>query len=127
MSQSKLRVIHSGEKEMEKLLTPVQAQQQLLMKLPKVVQGVSKKVTEIKELSEEQLNLIKERQEVGKQQVVLLDRLFDRIGALIQEQRVTNMLLSELVALQRVVIPDDVRHESDVTRLNAYHRVLNGE
>lgn len=62
---------------------------------------------------------------------VISEQIHDRLETLIIEQKTTNLLLSELVAIHSSIIPKDEKREvqshAENVRLNAYDRVLRGQ
>lgn len=59
------------------------------------------------------------------------ERIHDRLESLILEQRTTNILLSQMVSMHKVVMGNEsqakINNTSESIRSEAYHRVLNGE
>lgn len=80
---------------------------------------------------QKQLVLIQQENEsngkVQTAQLHLLERVHDRLEAIAVESRVTNMLLSELVAIHQSVITEDTDQARESIREEVYHRVLNAE
>lgn len=59
------------------------------------------------------------------------ERIHDRLESLILEQRTTNILLSQMVSMHKVVMGNEsqakINNTSESIRSEAYNRVLNGE
>lgn len=63
--------------------------------------------------------------------LLMSERIHDRLESLSLEQRATNMLLSQLVAIHSAVMPDDqsqqINQDAENIRMNIYDRVLRAE
>lgn len=61
---------------------------------------------------------------------IAISRLHDRFESSLLEQRTTNILLAEMVALHNSVVninPNELAQRAEMHRVNAYTRSLNGE
>lgn len=61
------------------------------------------------------------------QQSGYLERIHDRLDSLVTETRVSNMLMSELVALHQTVVTGDTDDLREAIRQDVYQRIRNGE
>lgn len=99
--------------------------------IPQALETLSKQMASVQRMLKqhaEASRLRKERSDAdAMHEAGWAERLHDRVDALLVEQRVTNMLLAELVATQKEIIRDDVTYEADQLRTRAYRRVRNGE
>lgn len=101
--------------------------QDFIEDLPKAIETISRQLKGI----QRQLISNDERAEQADMKELKLaeqlhGRLHDRLDALCIEQRVTNVLLAELVAVQKAVITDDISHEREILRSQAYTQVIEG-
>lgn len=104
-------------------LTP----QQMAADLPKVVKALQKQNISLQRLIQEQAEVSKMQLEATKGQMQVLDRIHDRLDTLAIESRVTNLLLSEMVAIHQTVINNDTDEKRENIRADAYNRILNAE
>lgn len=104
-------------------LTP----QQMATDLPKVVKALQKQNISLQRLIQEQAEVSKMQLEATKGQMQVLDRIHDRLDTLAIESRVTNLLLSEMVAIHQTVINNDTDEKRENIRADAYNRILNAE
>ena len=61
---------------------------------------------------------------------IAISRIHDRFESSLLEQRTTNILLAEMVALHSSVLnldPNMLAQQAEMHRMNAYNRSLNGE
>lgn len=107
--------------------TPFVQAQQAMYELPQYIRMLNKQVAVLQNIVKEQLNVAKKQVTTEQWHAEWTERLHDRMDSLIVESRVTNMLLSELIALQRLILPEDTDESREAIRNDAYSRILNGE
>jgi hypothetical protein len=89
--------------------------------------GLQKQMTQVQQLVKEQVVTTRKQVQASESQIQWLERIHDRLDAAAVESRVTNMLLSELVALHQTVITEDTDEAREAVRNEAYRRVRNAE
>lgn len=107
--------------------TPFTQAQQAMNELPQYIRMLNKQMAVLQNIAKEQLSVAKKQAATEQCRVEWMERLHDRMDSLIVESRVTNMLLSELIALQRLVLPEDTDESREAIRNDVYNRILNGE
>lgn len=100
--------------------------QQALADLPASMRTLTKSVQSVRRMLEQGREVSAGTLDVLAETCVWVERIYDRLDDLTAEQRVTNQLLAELVAVQKSVIQDDVRVERDSALAEARHRALGG-
>lgn len=99
--------------------------------IPQALETLSKQMASVNRMLKQHAEASRVRKEQAdadaQYEAGWAERLHDRVDALLVEQRVTNVLLAELVATQKEIIRDDVTFEADQLRARAYRRVRNGE
>lgn len=89
--------------------------------------GMQKQMAQMQLLMKEQTIAARKQAQASDAQLQWLERVHDRLDTVAVESRVTNMLLSELVALHQTVITEDTDEVREAVRNEAYHRVRNAE
>lgn len=107
--------------------TPFTQAQQVMNELPQCIRMLNKQMAVLQNIAKEQLSIAEKQATTEQRHVEWTERLYDRMDSLIVESRVTNMLLSELIALQRLILPEDTDESREAIRNDAYNRILNGE
>lgn len=100
--------------------------QQALAALPEALKKLSRQVGGIRQTIDANQEVSAGTLDVLAQTCVWVERVYDRLDDLTAEQRVTNQLLAELVAVQKSVIQDDVTREQDIVLRQAHKRALGG-
>lgn len=111
-----------SEWKKKKLPTPSQVPD-----LPVLLKGVQKQMTQMNQLVKEQTVASRKQAHASDVQLQWLERIHDRLDTIAVENRVTNLLLSELVALNRSIITEETDELREEIRNDAYGRVLNAE
>lgn len=105
--------------------------QKLIDGMPELFVGLNKQINTlqkaVREQSRVQANVAKKQIAVAQKEHLLLERIHDRLDSLLVEGQVTNVLLSELIAIQRSVITDNVDGQRDAIRNEAYDQILSGK
>ncbi|PAF27283.1 hypothetical protein CHH61_03920 [Shouchella clausii] len=89
--------------------------------------GLQKQIAHMQQLLKEQSTAIRKSSHASVAQTHTLERIHDRLDAFVVESRVTNMLLSELVAIHQTIVTEDTDGLREAIRDDAYHRVRNAE
>lgn len=111
--------------------------QEMGRQMPALVQQLQKQALRSQHMLKEQTDLIKKQsalidaqtdkqEKLASKQTDVMMMLHDRLDALITESRVTNLLLSEMVAIHHTLIKDNTDKSREAVRSDAYARVLNG-
>lgn len=95
--------------------------------LPVLLKGVHKQMAQMNQLLKEQTVASRKEAHASDVQLQWLERIHDRLDTIAVENRVTNLLLSELVALNRSIITEETDELREEIRNDVYHRVLNAE
>lgn len=98
----------------------------LLETLPEQLDLQKSVIYELKVLQELD---VKSVDELGRLHLTV-ERVHDRIDSLVVEQRATNMLLSQLLAVHSMIASvdaDEVYRSADMMRSDVYQRIQNGE
>lgn len=111
----------------EKGVTPFAQQQQMISELPSAMKVLQKQTNRTYQTVKDQLDFLRKIATESSVQIGILERIHDRLDAQIVETRVTNMLLSELIALHQSVITEETDAARDSIREDAYRRILSGE
>lgn len=111
----------------EKGGTPFAQQQQMIAELPSAMKVLQKQTNRTYQTVKDQLESLRKISTDSSVQINILERIHDRLDTQIVETRVTNMLLSELIALHQSVITEETDAARDSIREDAYRRILNGE
>lgn len=111
----------------EKGATPFAQQQQMISELPSAMKVLQKQTNRTYQTVKDQLESLRKIATESSVQIGILERIHDRLDAQIVETRVTNMLLSELIALHQSVITEETDAARDSIREDAYRRILSGE
>lgn len=107
---------------------PFGQSQEAVAQIPQALEMISKQISSLQRLLRQHAESSKTTSdETDSHANGWAERLHDRVDALLVEQRVTNYLLAELVATQKLIIRDDVTDDARQLRGEAYRRVLNGE
>lgn len=105
--------------------------QNALLQTPEALGMISRQLAGMRKLlldeAERRMASANQSQVEHEHQSGWVERLHDRMDALLIESRVANELLAQLVAIQRSVIPTDTTTDERQIKDAAYHRVLNGE
>lgn len=101
--------------------------QQMQAQMPQYLKQMTKQLATLQSITKEQYNLLKKQTAQSQSEIHWMEQIHDRLDSLIVESRVTNLLLAELIALQRVVIPEETDGNREAVRNDAYRRILNGE
>ena len=104
--------------------------QQLLVEMPKMLQHLEQQNEATQRLLKRQLQMMQKQVDATSSTGSMLGLVGDRLDTLTVEQKVTNLLLSELIAIHQTIIHDasnEVEDKRDVIRNYAYMKVLNGE
>lgn len=117
----------TGSTSSSQVQTPFTQAQQAMSELPQYIRMLNKQMAVLQNIAKEQLSVAKKQAATEQYHVEWMERLYDRMDSLIVESRVTNMLLSELIALQRLVLPEDTDESREAIRNDVYNRILNGE
>lgn len=89
--------------------------------------GLQKQVAHLQHLVKDGVVVSRKQADISDIQLQSLERIHDRLDAAVIESRVTNVLLSELVALHQTVITEDTDDTREAVRNEAYRRVRNAE
>ena len=108
-------------------LSPFEQRQQGVAELNQTYKLLTKQTNITHQLLKEEIKQLKLQNKAAQHHTEWTQRLHDRMDALLVENRVTNLLLSEMVALQQSVIHDDTDGVREAIRTDAYNKVLNGE
>lgn len=108
-------------------LSPFEQKQQGVAELNQTYKLLTKQTTVTHQLLKEEIKQLKLQNKATQHNTEWTQRLHDRMDALLVENRVTNLLLSEMVALQQTLIHDDTDSAREAIRTDAYNKVLNGE
>ncbi|MGX1195830.1 hypothetical protein [Metabacillus sp. SLBN-84] len=111
--------------EMKKRIAPAKPQAKpQAADLSVLLKGLQKQMAQTHQLMKAQAEA---NQKMSDVQIHWMERIHDRLDAVAVESRVTNMLLSELVAIHQTVITDDTDGTREAVRHEAYHRIRNAE
>ena len=92
-----------------------------------LLKGLQKQMGQTQNLMKEQVLIARKQLKASDAELQWMDRLHDRLDSLVVENRVTNVLLSELVALHQTVVTDDTDEAREAIRNDAYYKVRNAE
>jgi len=104
--------------------------QQLLVDMPKMLKHMEQQNDEVQRLLKRQVQMMQKQTDITSSTVSMLGLVSDRLDTLAVENKVTNLLLSELVAIHQTIVHDssnEIAEKRDVIRNYAYMTVLNGE
>ena len=94
---------------------------------PVLFKSLQKQVAHMQQMVKDQTIAVRKQAQTSDTQLQWLERIHDRMDAVAVESRVTNVLLSELVALHQTVITEDTDEVREAVRHEAYRRVRNAE
>lgn len=89
--------------------------------------SLQKQMAQMQQMVKEQTIASRKQVQASDTQLQYLERIHDRMDAVAVESRVTNVLLSELVALHQTVITENTDEVREAVRNDAYRRVRNAE
>lgn len=92
-----------------------------------LLKGLQKQMAQMQHLVKEQVVATRKQVQATEVQNQWLERIHDRLDAAAVENRVNNMLSSELVALHQTVITEETDEAREAVRNEAYYRVRNAE
>lgn len=101
--------------------------QQMMSAMPALFEALKKQNTAIYKAIKDQNKLLEKQLTTEENNRDWTERVHERMDALAVETRVTNYLLSELVAVHKSMITSSVESEREHIRGDAYRRILNGE
>lgn len=88
--------------------------------MPVWLKGLQKQMAQIQQVNVTQV-------QAHNAQLQWMERIHDRLDTIAVETRVSNLLLSELIALHQTVITEETDETRDAVRNEAYQRVRNAE
>lgn len=88
--------------------------------MPVWYRGLQKQISQIQQVNVTQV-------QAHNAQLQWMERIHDRLDTIAVETRVSNLLLSELIALHQTVITEETDETRDAVRNEAYQRVRNAE
>ncbi|MGC6589063.1 hypothetical protein ACPV3A_29480 [Paenibacillus sp. Dod16] len=83
------------------------SQQQLIAEIPLLIQSMRKQTALFQQMSKNQVILSTHQLNAINKQNELSERLLETVDELSKDTKVTNLLLSELIAIHRTVVSDD--------------------
>lgn len=113
--------------EKRKAQSPFAQQQQIMNDLPVYFKALCKQMATVSQTMKEQIDLTRKQLSVAQTELQWTEQVHDRLDSLLVENRVTNLLLSELIAMQRVLIPEETDGIREAIRSDAYGKILSGE
>lgn len=113
--------------EKRKAQSPFAQQQQIMNDLPVYFKALYKQMAAVSQTMKEQIDLTRKQLSVAQTELQWTEQVHDRLDSLLVENRVTNLLLSELIAMQRVLIPEETDGIREAIRSDAYGKILSGE
>ena len=100
--------------------------QEAMRDMPRALDDMSDRLAQLEQTMERQVKLQQRQVHVQTQQHKALMLLHDRLDTLETEQKVTNLLLADLVSLHRSVGFDSSDAKVADVREDAYGQILNG-
>ena len=104
--------------------------QRLVQDIPVMFKGIYQQMDALRKLTEAQNktieSLIKSEAKMTDKNNAWLMNIHDRLDSLIVETRVSNMLMSEFLELQRTIIKEDVTSRANQKRAELYYQARNG-
>lgn len=98
-------------------------QQQLIAEVPLIIQSMRKQTALFQQMTKNQMVLSTHQLNAINKQNHLAERLLDKVDELSNDTKVTNFLLSELIAIHRTVISDDTDAQREFILGDAQRRV----
>lgn len=102
-------------------------QQQLMAEFPAILRGMRKQTAILQQMTKNQMALSSHQLEAIHKQNYIAERLLHKVDELSQDTKVTNLLLSELIAIHRTVVSDDTDGQRDFILGEAQRRVKKGK
>jgi 5,10-methylene-tetrahydrofolate dehydrogenase/methenyl tetrahydrofolate cyclohydrolase len=102
-------------------------QQQLMAEFPAILRGMRKQTAILQQMTKNQLALSSHQLEAIHKQNNITERLLHKVDELSKDTKVTNLLLSELIAIHRTVISDETDGQRDFILGDAQRRVNKGK
>lgn len=102
-------------------------QQQLIAAFPSIIQSMRKQTALFQQMSKNQMALSTQQLEAINKQNHLTEQLLHKVEELSTDSKITNLLLSELIAIHRTVISDDTDGQRDFILGDAQRRVEKGK
>ncbi|MCL6663493.1 hypothetical protein [Paenibacillus amylolyticus] len=103
------------------------AQQQLISEIPMIIKGMQRQTVLFQQMTKNQMALSSHQLDAINKQNHLTERLLHKVDELSKDTKVTNLLLSELIAIHRTVISDDTDSQRDFILRDAQRRVAKGK
>lgn len=126
MSTNKVKNLYSQVNEQ---LTYRQMQQ-LIQDIPVMFKGLYQQMDALRKLTEMQnktlTSYVESEKEMAYKNNAWLMNIHDRLDTLIVETRVSNMLMSEFLELQKTIIKEEVADKAKDYRAELYHQARNG-
>ncbi|OMF76678.1 hypothetical protein [Paenibacillus glucanolyticus] len=104
-------------------LPPYAGQQQLIAEVPLLIQSMRKQTALFQQMSKNQVILSTHQLNAINKQNHLAERLLEKVDELSKDTKVTNLLLSELIAIHRTVVSDDTDAQREFILGDAQRRV----
>lgn len=126
MSTNKVKNLYSQVNEQ---LTYRQMQQ-LIQDIPVMFKGLYQQMDALRKLTEMQnktlTSYVESEKEMAYKNNAWLMNIHDRLDTLIVETRVSNMLMSEFLELQKTIIKEEVADKAKDHRAELYYQARNG-
>lgn len=127
MSTNKVKNLYSQVNEQ---LTYRQMQQ-LIQDIPVMFKGLYQQMDALRKLTEMQnktlTSYVESEKEMAYKNNAWLMNIHDRLDTLIVETRVSNMLMSEFLELQKTIIKEEVADKAKDHRAELYYQARNGD
>ena len=98
-------------------------QQKLIAEFPSIIQSMRKQTSLFHQMTKNQTVLTTHQLNAITKQNELTERLLHKVEELSKDSKVTNLLISELIAIHRTVISDDTDGQRDFILGDAQRRV----
>ncbi|MEW4425950.1 hypothetical protein AB1I68_00485 [Paenibacillus pabuli] len=98
-------------------------QQQFMAEFPAILKSIRKQTALLQQMTKNQMALSSHQLEAIHKQNYISERLLHKVDELSKDTKVTNLLLSELIAIHRTVISDDTDGQRDFILGQAQRRV----
>lgn len=118
---SKPRPQHVGQAELAK-----RQKERVIQDIPVMLKSMYQQMDAVRKITSEQMNILQNLRDVEGKNNTWLMSIHDRLDSLIVETRVSNMLMSEFLELQKVIITEDVVGKAKDKRDILYHQARNG-
>lgn len=102
-------------------------QQQLIAEIPSIIQSMRKQTALFQQMTKNQMTLSTHQLNAINKQNHLTEQLLHKVHELSNDTKVTNLLLSELIAIHRTVISDDTDAQGEFILGDAQRRVGKGK